>query len=21
CAIGRRRDTRNYKLDEYFEFW
>nr|MOW93589.1 immunoglobulin heavy chain junction region [Macaca mulatta] len=21
CAIGRRRDTLNYKLDEYFEFW
>nr|MOW92515.1 immunoglobulin heavy chain junction region [Macaca mulatta]MOW93255.1 immunoglobulin heavy chain junction region [Macaca mulatta]MOW93267.1 immunoglobulin heavy chain junction region [Macaca mulatta]MOW93275.1 immunoglobulin heavy chain junction region [Macaca mulatta]MOW93282.1 immunoglobulin heavy chain junction region [Macaca mulatta] len=21
CAIGRRRDTWNYKLDEYFEFW
>nr|MOW97402.1 immunoglobulin heavy chain junction region [Macaca mulatta] len=20
-AIGRRRDTWNYKLDEYFEFW
>nr|MOW94259.1 immunoglobulin heavy chain junction region [Macaca mulatta] len=20
CAIGRRRDTWNYKLDEYFEF-
>nr|MOW93824.1 immunoglobulin heavy chain junction region [Macaca mulatta]MOW94960.1 immunoglobulin heavy chain junction region [Macaca mulatta]MOW97280.1 immunoglobulin heavy chain junction region [Macaca mulatta] len=21
CAIGRRRDTWHYKLDEYFEFW
>nr|MOW96470.1 immunoglobulin heavy chain junction region [Macaca mulatta] len=21
CAIGHRRDTWNYKLDEYFEFW
>nr|MOW95288.1 immunoglobulin heavy chain junction region [Macaca mulatta] len=21
CAIGRRRDSWNYKLDEYFEFW
>nr|MOW95466.1 immunoglobulin heavy chain junction region [Macaca mulatta] len=21
CAIGRRRDTWNHKLDEYFEFW
>nr|MOW96358.1 immunoglobulin heavy chain junction region [Macaca mulatta] len=21
CTIGRRRDTWNYKLDEYFEFW
>nr|MOW94932.1 immunoglobulin heavy chain junction region [Macaca mulatta] len=21
CAIGRRRNTWNYKLDEYFEFW
>nr|MOW94587.1 immunoglobulin heavy chain junction region [Macaca mulatta] len=21
CAIGRRRDTWNYKLDEYFELW
>nr|MOW93298.1 immunoglobulin heavy chain junction region [Macaca mulatta]MOW93299.1 immunoglobulin heavy chain junction region [Macaca mulatta]MOW93320.1 immunoglobulin heavy chain junction region [Macaca mulatta]MOW93357.1 immunoglobulin heavy chain junction region [Macaca mulatta]MOW93365.1 immunoglobulin heavy chain junction region [Macaca mulatta] len=21
CANGRRRDTWNYKLDEYFEFW
>nr|MOW94717.1 immunoglobulin heavy chain junction region [Macaca mulatta]MOW95080.1 immunoglobulin heavy chain junction region [Macaca mulatta]MOW95220.1 immunoglobulin heavy chain junction region [Macaca mulatta]MOW97764.1 immunoglobulin heavy chain junction region [Macaca mulatta] len=21
CVIGRRRDTWNYKLDEYFEFW
>nr|MOW93948.1 immunoglobulin heavy chain junction region [Macaca mulatta] len=21
CVNGRRRDTWNYKLDEYFEFW